>query len=729
MSPETNNNVHVAALDVVESTTAGSLSPMAKIWILLTPKVLKVIIVVLASAIIVSTTVVIIIIVTHITAGMGKVPVITSTLPPVTVTPTTPLSVSTSAENVSSTSSTINPSSTSTSSSTTTTLSTTSSAPPTTTTTSSTTSTTALPGCASKDEFLCGSGECIPWKQLCDGLPHCKDGSDEGIDCVCGEEQWQCSSGQCVSSGARCDRVYDCRDSSDEVMCSDCSGFQCDTGLCLWDGYHDKCDGVFNCPDLSDEMACAPRAGLVLCANSVRVPQSQWCDGLDQCGDNSDETDCASVCRRSQFACSDGRCIQRTWVCDGYRDCDNGTDESNCGSCLPTQFMCDDYVCVEEGAVCNGVWDCRRGEDELHCFSAQEGSSGVLWARYGGKDYAVCADVWSTDFAVQICTDINQLPLLEWSETSAPPAWTHFVAFNTSTSTAKTTNLVTRNKCSSGKIINILCDKQECGERKVAFLQSFVAGGQIVPPGKWPWVVSLVYLGKAICGGTLLDNRWVLTAAHCITQAATGYDLTATPFYFDVIVGSTHKLGQSATGSPYRIRVDQVVLHPNLTQTSYGVADWDIALIRMSVTVTFTDFIQPLCLPHKGQGLPVTSLCYLAGWGLMSHQQVMPPEELRDTRMQLWSDARCATNTLPGESTVNTNSTLCGAFVFGRPAPCQGDSGGPLMCLSPSGRWMLGGVMSRGSLGCGLYQPSLLANRFMRAASIVHWIQQQTKET
>lgn len=41
----------------------------------------------------------------------------------------------------------------------------------------------SVAGCASKDEFLCGSGECIPWKQLCDGLPHCKDGSDEGIDC------------------------------------------------------------------------------------------------------------------------------------------------------------------------------------------------------------------------------------------------------------------------------------------------------------------------------------------------------------------------------------------------------------------------------------------------------------------------------------------------------------------------------------------------------------------
>ena len=41
--------------------------------------------------------------------------------------------------------------------------------------------------------------------------------------------------------------------------------------------------------------------------------------------------------------------------------------------------------------------------------SAQDGVSGVLLARYRGKDYVVCADVWSTDLAIEICTDIDQL--------------------------------------------------------------------------------------------------------------------------------------------------------------------------------------------------------------------------------------------------------------------------------------------------------------------------------
>ena len=59
----------------------------------------------------------------------------------------------------------------------------------------------------------------------------------------------------------------------------------------------------------------------------------------------------------------------------------------------------------------------------------------------------------------------------------------------------------------------------------------------------------------------------------------------------------------------------------------------------------------------------------------------------------------------------------------------QGDSGGPLMCLSASGRWVLQGVMSRGSTPCGFYQPGIRANRFARVSSVVDWVRQQMGAT
>ncbi|KAK7502858.1 hypothetical protein BaRGS_00005807 [Batillaria attramentaria] len=532
--------------------------------------------------------------------------------------------------------------------------------------------------------------------------------------------------GQCVSDADRCNQVYDCLDFSDEALCPDCSGFQCDSGICLWDGSQGRCNGVFDCSDLSDEMGCPPRAGTVACANTVRVLQSQWCNGLDNCGDNSDEINCGRSCSVGRVACPDGRCILRTWLCDGYPDCTDGSDEEGCGTCEPTQLACDNHQCIEEGAVCDGQPDCRAGEDESACFSTEETDTGVLWVRYRGKDYAVCSDVWSPALGEQVCGDINH-QFLSVSEAVKPAAHiTSFAAFSSVALDAKTSNIVIKDSCDTGHVVSVSCQKQECGQRQVPFVQSFVAGGEIVPPGKWPWVVSLLYLGQAICGGTLIDKKWVVTAAHCILSATKGdYDFTATPYYFDVIVGSTHRMGRSSVGTPFRVRVDKIFLYPERKVSLYGTVDWDIALLRLSVPVEITNYIQPLCLPHFGQHIPLTSLCYLAGWGQTSPQQVVPLDHLRDTRMQLWSETRCSRNTVPGETTVNTNSTICGGFIFGRPSGCQGDSGGPLMCWSASGRWMLAGVMSRGSSPCGLYQPGLRANRFARVASVVDWIQQQ----
>ena len=62
---------------------------------------------------------------------------------------------------------------------------------------------------------------------------------------------------------------------------------------------------------------------------------------------------------------------------------------------------------------------------------------------------------------------------------------------------------------------HILCS--ECGVRSSDIVVPYIAGGDLVTAGKWPWVVSISYLGKPICGGALINSRWVLTAGHCVT--------------------------------------------------------------------------------------------------------------------------------------------------------------------------------------------------------------------
>jgi hypothetical protein len=110
-----------------------------------------------------------------------------------------------------------------------------------------------LDGCATpEDGFACRDGSLIPHSFLCDLMPDCADGEDEGARCGV----TRCDDGQSLASQALgCDFVVDCADGSDEAGC----GYTCDdpppTSTCgLWDAQ--LCDGIVQCQDGSDEQSC-----------------------------------------------------------------------------------------------------------------------------------------------------------------------------------------------------------------------------------------------------------------------------------------------------------------------------------------------------------------------------------------------------------------------------------------------------------------------------------------
>ncbi|XP_024936745.1 basement membrane-specific heparan sulfate proteoglycan core protein [Cephus cinctus] len=181
-------------------------------------------------------------------------------------------------------------------------------------------------GCG-RDEFQCQNGECIRADQRCNRVYNCEDGTDEDNCNItprptppptlpqyepkpprCPRGYFTCTSDKsCVPSSALCNGIPECRDGSDEQNCDSTevcypNGWRCENGPCI--PLHRRCDHHVDCPrDNSDELDCdyvTTERNHVYCApdewrceNGPCIRLSQRCDGKVDCPkDTSDELDC-----------------------------------------------------------------------------------------------------------------------------------------------------------------------------------------------------------------------------------------------------------------------------------------------------------------------------------------------------------------------------------------------------------------------------------------------------
>uniref|UniRef100_A0A3P8S9U0 Zgc:100868 n=1 Tax=Amphiprion percula TaxID=161767 RepID=A0A3P8S9U0_AMPPE len=242
-----------------------------------------------------------------------------------------------------------------------------------------------------------------------------------------------------------------------------------------------------------------------------------------------------------------------------------------------------------------------------------------------------------------------------------------------------------------------------CG---LARLNTRIVGGQTAPEGFWPWQVSVnTILGSQFCGGSLINNQWVLSAAHCFTRT--------TASNVQVFLGRQSQQGSNP--NEVSRTVTQIIIHPNYIPSTF---DNDIALLRLSSTVTFTDFIVPVCLAASDSTFHAGINTWVTGWGTIASGVSNPfPQNLMEVQVPIVGGRQCNCNYGVGQITDNM---LCAGLPEGGRDSCQGDSGGPLV-IKQGDRWILSGVVSFGR-GCALANfPGVYA----RVSRFQTWINEQ----
>ncbi|KAF3426627.1 hypothetical protein E2986_01079 [Frieseomelitta varia] len=449
-----------------------------------------------------------------------------------------------------------------------------------------------------------------------------------------------------------------------------------------------------------------------------------------------DEKNFLFGCPKNTFSCNDWQqqyttvnCVPFSQRCDGVRQCANGKDETDCNVLTPS---------YNEG---NKVFTIGYTEGYLH-------------KNYKGQWYPVCTaiDAWVKDACVSeigletsdsaeitirsmprnvyqgpYLTQVNnQLKLIPSCMNRAvfvrcarfPCGTTVFSREDTMRPHALEKEdqqpLQVADQIVWPLYVNKIDSKRGENEKRVARDQDDmvgsqlrVVGGRASHPKAWPFLVAVYKEGIFYCGGVILSELWVLTAAHCLDGYAGQY--------FEIQAGVLRRNSFSPMSQFRRARY--MILHSQYDPRSMRN---DIAMIMLDDPLRFNRWVRPICLPGPDLLGPMwrnkpepNSTCIAIGWGAVK-EFGENPDHLREVEVPILASCKYEDD--------RNDAVICAGYPQGGRDACQGDSGGPLLCRNPysESQWYVAGVISHGE-GCARPNDP---GAYTRVSYFVDWIRE-----
>ena len=330
--------------------------------------------------------------------------------------------------------------------------------------------------------------------------------------------------------------------------------------------------------------------------------------------------------------------------------------------------------------------------------------------------------VWSyeKDFSVSALQDAAWVDLVSWEVAEAPsePTLNAVTTLQTSVTQASATLEFTQGvggpsvdsytaSCepiveeSEARTQSAATEFAESNPEEPSYQRPRIVGGELANDGEFPFLVTVLPSGS-LCGGSIISDRWVVTAAHCL-EGLTASDVS-------VRAGSNQLFSGYTT-----YQAENIYLHPAYDNWTF---DNDIALIQVSTAITAakTASIDLLRSSNESSLLSDFDEVIVAGWGTTSSGGTTSSNLLK-VSVDVQYPSTCRANSDYGPSEI-TDNMICAGVMGGGKDACQGDSGGPLVRYDGTGNPWLTGIVSWG-YGCA---DADYPGVYTRVANYTDWI-------